>query len=109
MGLEHEFLHPFHFTDEESAQNWRALEQGWLVLRWGRQRNGFLRARLGVLAWAAAGLGHSLKRAGGARCQNIAKTSPEVSEGPFKNLSFLFRDLVHPGHSLPCIVFPLNQ
>ena len=26
MGLEHESSHPFHVKDEESAQNWRALE-----------------------------------------------------------------------------------
>lgn len=62
-----------------------------------------------VSAWAASGLGHSLKRVGGATCQSTVQASAKVSGGSFKNLFFLFRGLVHPGHSLSYIVFPLNQ
>lgn len=108
MGLGHESSNPFHFTDEETAWNWRALEPR-LALRWGLQRNGFLGARLRMLAWAAGRLGHSLKRVGGATRQSTVQASPKVSGRSFKNLFFLFRGLVHPGHSLSYIVFPLNQ
>lgn len=50
VGLEHESLYPFCFTDEETAQNC-----SWLVLRWGLQRNGFLGASWGGGGWLGPG------------------------------------------------------